>query len=1168
MSRGTASASVVLEFSVIEGDRRVRYRAGWSLRRARGKVDGNVQAATRELQRQAEDGQWEMLVQGTRASDAIAAFSDALQGLNAEDFQRCVLLAQGRFDALLSASPADRKSILERVVDVDRYRRIGEEVAARYKAARDHYDTIRMRLQLGEGELMDEESRVATSAQRVAIETKLSSLRATLSALDARIHWGRELAALEEALSHATREELAKAEECRARDEDRRALDLHDRLDPAIAIDEELLGLDAKCVSGRANVAQLEKEHGTLTAEMASATGALQDAVAAHEAAVKAQDEAEPELVAAGRAWENRTLARERLNACQKEDEGLRQELLALQQGILALQKEEASSVAQHAAALKRRDDLDVDPRLVASSAALGEQLARLRPSWGELRGALHARDEWDDAFGKATERERALREELERAREALAGIDETLVGYAGTPGASPGDVVPAMELEIQQLHDALRALTSLREAREKQDASEAAVTLAEATYREADVAWSDASRVLQEAQERLKSAEESVRERRELVATAREFLRYASELNDDEPCPLCGSEVHEASSHREGELRSQVERLDEALSQSKQALAVCESARDAAQISVDSCRSARASEETRLALARRALDEAAEVVVTRCGAVDGASPELDVATLAQRIEALEARREAVGTRLQDARKLVERRQHLAEDAAARRASAESQTKVRAELEARKTAVVEACEHGRDAVLAALKAIDALVGQETVDAVRGATDEELLAHAEEAGRALNALVARLAEHHNATHKVELCASALASVKTRTQELSLRVSAQEALVAASAQRHKDAQAALAREDDAVQRFFEGREPNAVRRALQERAQVALSSREAAQRRRDEAQERLARSESSLRECRAALATQQERAESLLARLQALLESFGVADRGALRASRLDAVKASSLREVLSSMDEALRELRTRLTLAAERLELHRAAPPAGGPPTEASADERAALQAEESAQVQALAELTAALRQDEERRARIEGARDELELASSDLSRWESVHQIAGVNGGDRFVELALALCMGELVQYANLNLKMLSSRYELRQLMLGSVPQLDFEIADHEQGGVVRPTSTLSGGERFILSLALALGLGNTVRSKLRFETLMIDEGFGTLDSDTLRKVIATLGDLQLSTGAQVMLISHVEMLSERIPARIYVRKLGGGRSSLESSSS
>jgi exonuclease SbcC len=143
-----------------------------------------------------------------------------------------------------------------------------------------------------------------------------------------------------------------------------------------------------------------------------------------------------------------------------------------------------------------------------------------------------------------------------------------------------------------------------------------------------------------------------------------------------------------------------------------------------------------------------------------------------------------------------------------------------------------------------------------------------------------------------------------------------------------------------------------------------------------------------------------------------------------------------------------------------------------------------------------------------------------------------------------------------------ALNLRRVLAHANEHLQRFMPRYELQQVLHREQgPLLDFRVLDHHSQGCVRSVRSMSGGESFIVSLALALGLASTRASRLRIETLLIDEGFGSLDPQTLATATAALTALQAAVGVRIGVISHVEHLREVIPAQIVVEPQGAGRS-------
>ena len=172
---------------------------------------------------------------------------------------------------------------------------------------------------------------------------------------------------------------------------------------------------------------------------------------------------------------------------------------------------------------------------------------------------------------------------------------------------------------------------------------------------------------------------------------------------------------------------------------------------------------------------------------------------------------------------------------------------------------------------------------------------------------------------------------------------------------------------------------------------------------------------------------------------------------------------------------------------------------------------------------------------------------------------ELEEKREAIKVWVKLNEMIGSSAGDKFAKFAQGITLDQLIYLANQHLDILSPRYEL-QRSLDSNKMLEIEVIDGFQGDVVRPVSTLSGGESFIVSLSLALGLSALASQKISIDSLFLDEGFGTLDSDSLEMALNALNNLQ-NSGKMIGVISHVEALKERIPKQIKVVPKGDGTS-------
>ena len=201
-----------------------------------------------------------------------------------------------------------------------------------------------------------------------------------------------------------------------------------------------------------------------------------------------------------------------------------------------------------------------------------------------------------------------------------------------------------------------------------------------------------------------------------------------------------------------------------------------------------------------------------------------------------------------------------------------------------------------------------------------------------------------------------------------------------------------------------------------------------------------------------------------------------------------------------------------------------------------------------------LETERAQKAEQLGAHRARLKDDDDRRAGQQALLAQIAEQEKDCDLWQRLDGLIGSAKGDKFRKFAQGLTLDHLLHLANRHLQRLHGRYLLRRKPTG---ELELDIVDGWQGDVARDTRTLSGGEAFLVSLALALALSDLVSSKTSIDSLFLDEGFGTLDGDTLEMALAALDALNAS-GKMIGVISHVEALKERIPAQIRVEKAAG----------
>jgi len=216
----------------------------------------------------------------------------------------------------------------------------------------------------------------------------------------------------------------------------------------------------------------------------------------------------------------------------------------------------------------------------------------------------------------------------------------------------------------------------------------------------------------------------------------------------------------------------------------------------------------------------------------------------------------------------------------------------------------------------------------------------------------------------------------------------------------------------------------------------------------------------------------------------------------------------------------------------------------------------------SADELKQEQSRIEANKKKLSERTGEIRQkfelDKQIKERNQTVTLEISNQESVLKKWTDLMTLLG-GSKHAFNTYVQRLTLHNLIQLANVHLFKLNKRYSL-QLDATYKPgeELYFKLIDHYQTNEARYVDTSSGGEKFLISLALALGLSDLASNNVSIDSLFIDEGFGTLDSQTLETVISSLETLQ-AQGKMIGIISHVENLKERIPAQIKVLKKSNG---------
>ncbi|MFC3174992.1 AAA family ATPase [Novosphingobium bradum] len=1149
LRHGTGEGFAEVDFAMPGG---ATYRARWSVKRARGKADGKLQNHDHSFER-LDTGE---RIGGTR-TETLAAIR-AVIGLSAEQFGRAVLLAQGDFEAFIRADANERAILLERLTGSEIYTALGQRAFEKARTLEAGLDLLRARIADQHG--LDDDQRAEAEQALAQAQAAEAQARADHEALkQARAH---ELAGAQLAQQVASaRQALAASEAAASEAAPRRA---------ALALDRRALALApawTALAEAEAKRAATARDAAEAAAALARAEAEEAQAQAAQTAATARREAAEAEARALAPALDQARALDVRLAEAARAVAQARAEAATGQQRLATAEAAQAKTRAAHAEAeaaeaaerdwlaghaalaplAQREDELAsqlADHAARAAAVAHGEglrgeqeqaqrqALARWTTAEATLREAGEAHEAAQQALAEA---EQALPPpdalaNLADARDRLTRIDGLLAAQAQTEAALLG---------------AEQTLSRTRERLDGDQARRTALSSRQATL----------AATLPALAARVAEARRDLALLRAAATDAAEALR--AELAPGQPCPVCGSAEHQLDRF-EGKLGEHLRRREEAA----QALEADHAAQDREAIAAEA--------------EVKALDEAA-VHLGRERAEQGR--QLDLA--AQRREAARADLFAAARALALPDSAAALPDALPEAVSARRAEVEESlaalTTARATADARRQAEHQAraaLDTAREAHAAAREALDSRTRALTE------LDNDLKADRAEAGRLAAALDRWLApagawraqadpsawlaalggEWRARDRECQRLTAALPALRdawtrAETELGACRTRAEE--LAAALCRAGQAHAALAQDRAAL---LEGEAVAAVEQRLAAARNEAEAAHRAAAAAREAASHArvgsAARHDSASAATAAAQADHAGRAHAFAAALaEAGLDADAVA-----RVARAGAEALEAEGEALAALDRALATGRAVLREREADLARHGAgeAPALAGPALAAALAE--AEQASAAA-ADRRAEAEIVLRQDDASRGRTALLRAELDSATAKAAIWLRLGDLIGDRTGATFRRFAQGLTLDRLLEHANARLCELKPRFTLERAPGGDML---IQVLDNDMGGEVRGLHNLSGGERFLVSLALALGLAEmSTASGVKIESLFIDEGFGALDPASLGQAVALLEHLH-ATGRRVGVISHVEELKERIPVKIEVTPTGKGTSRVE----
>ncbi len=1151
MTRGTGSCRAELEFGIGEEV----YRCTWSQHRARGRADGTLQPPRHEIARLDETGG------GTILSDSysqVARHVAEITGLDFDRFTRSILLAQGNFAAFLAASADQRAPILEQITGTEVYSEISQAVHERTSAERRELEALERGLAGLAGLPLEEravlERRHGTLQEEIrAAGEELAATQAAVTYVERREELGRAVTAAEAGLVAVLAAAEAFAPERRRLERGRRAAELlpqHTGLEGSRRASAE---------AGR-SAAATEVELEELEELLIASEEAVEKTGAARAEAEREQNDRLPVLTAL------RALDGQRREAERAWDEA-RQRYGEAEERLRQLREQQADDLKTEAGVRDALAELERQLAETAGDQTLHGEIARLEDWAGdwiagetELESAWDAEDQTARELAAAAARWQEAVAALGNARGKLAGLTAAMQDWQRQLDEIAGEEDPASLRRLQRETEVRsRALENLRQVFVAREALTAARKTAAVEEKERQERQQSVTAELETARRELGHAEERVELLTRLCDRARQVASFEVQraaLVSGEACPLCGSVEHPFCREGEALPLEEESRLEAARAMEQEWQRRClrlENQLDS--LTAESERWQEVEKESGVRLTELTQELDAEAV------------RLDlppVFTSDWFTEVLEAARKDVGGSLTILEQRLDEIDRLDRELSG----------ARRQLETERECVVAAEKSERDAERLRQErqnaADAALEKRKTLEAAQQKQRERLAAALENHGLTL-CDVSTLEEQMSGLRSREKAwrdrmlqktayeqslGSLTGRIEQRAETLVERENEAEAARQAAGRRDEERRAL----DQCRLEQYGEIDPDAEEKRLGD-------AREAARQVEQKAGENLARLTTALEltrqrlaeqlsvlELRAAILEEQETAFS-----QAAVER-GFSDESDWSLACLTAVEQAELEAEDGRLATRLTEEKTRHERLVAELETVKAQIEVPRPLAELREKVGELARRREE-----LSEERGALRQQLDADADIavrRAAMEELRHRQQEkLRRWQALHALIGSADGKKFRNFAQGLTLDIVIGHANEQLVKLTDRY---LLLRSRSEDLEIRVIDQHQAGVERPTSNLSGGESFIVSLALALGLSQMAGRRVELGSLFLDEGFGTLDEETLSTALEVLAGLHRDGGRLIGVISHVAALEDRIRTRINVIPERGGRSRLE----
>jgi exonuclease SbcC len=1181
LRRGTSNAYAEVDFI---GKDKQHYRARWEVSKARGKADGRLQAQEVTLSK-IDDGQ--RIGQGKK--NTLETISELID-LNFDQFRRSVLLAQGDFAAFLKAKKDERSSLLERITGTELY---SELSIAAFERARQEKETLNQIANRMQDQIpLDQDARQRLEQQRDQFISQIADLDLQIAGNQKIIDWYAELKKLQQA-ERVARDNLAVSQQAwDAAEADRQLIRKVEAAQPLRPLLSQYQVARVEHRDAEQKLKDSSEQQIAAETKLQGAKEQLEILVVALTEAEQQQQQAQPVLIKA-RALDTRidiirqaveTLTTEEnqllkaLDATEKEHQSLlsqqAEQTAALQQLNIWLEQNQAvkpiaAEWSRWDAELERYQTLNArktDDALKAEQ--LNLSVAKDECSLAGLKLAI------ESSHKKLEQHQQALAQlKTQDSKQSLDGLHQ-----------AKGE----LENQREQITLALSLASNAQELQHviKQDKDELAAT--EQTLNDGTLQL----QTLNQQQAANGIALSEAKKALELIqaTTHKNAEQFRALLQQGQPCPVCGALEHPwndqaslgnehalAQSARVVELESRHEALIKAsaelakgISQGQQQKTALEGKLVEAQTKLDICSSD---------WAALAMQDKVASVGSSLGHSPWQLPDFSV-TDTQLLPALKGHEEQVNSALEQIRRQekaaldLQKQLKAAQDLFdAERRNKEKLSVEYAELDKQHAKNKIDLEHVAASVQELDKQLQAIV--ELLANPFRQVDNWQADLQDSATGFRQGCEAKAQQFQLAGQQIEAAAKALEKIN-HDEKLA------EQALKQCLQQHRIKQAELIAQTTEQQKLSVEREAvlpsvtaDSFEQTVNQDVQVARAAQQQAGHAVNQAETELATHKQNQRHWQTEAGRRYGNLEKSLSTLNQSLEKQAIDVEQLSGLLEKDDGWLTERKAQMAALERSLQESLALLKVKADDCLKHQ-------PPWRAEVSQGVGNSCDQSHAVELLEEdadkLSVELQQQRqiahsqkeeqvillrEDDKKIETGRllkTKLDSQRERWEQWESVNELIGSKNGAKFRTFAQSLTLEALLAHSNRHLEDFAKRYALQRVP-GS--DLELQIIDRDMADDVRSIHSLSGGESFLVSLALALGLASLSSNKTQVESLFIDEGFGSLDPETLDIAIASLDTLQ-ALGRKVGVISHVPILVERIGAKVVVEKQGGGRSRVE----